>query len=406
MERMLSTRPLLALFALTAVCISACSAPSDGDDAASSDDEEAIAGNAKKINVGFNVGLNDNIPYLHDYFDFASVIQPGPRLCHVYVQWNVADEAAGIGTASDSPSHRPGFEYWLQQVAGKCDEALISFKSTTNGAAPSVSDYSTAVGKFLTTAWSTETGFKGTFAFTAWNEPNNPESAGNGLGVVIEPESAAGYFMALESQCRANGGCKVAAGDFASNGTWWNAYEQNCKDDTVAEDQLCAQKSPENTTNSGPSYLDRYKNYIVNHATDNAFKLGNGFRPAYFAFHGWHDVNEYLDNAAHCTSYDNCVVKRLLTSLGGSWQDSKIWDTETGIDQAANDVILDGDQACGAAFVLHSSAISNRIERVYITRLHNGQTPIGGAILRGDALRPAGFVLAERETTYSGKQCQ
>jgi hypothetical protein len=113
-----------------------------------------------------------------------------------------------------------------------------------------------------------------------------------------------------------------------------------------------------------------------------------------------------LDNADHCSSYDTCVTRRLLTSLGGSWQNARIWNTETGIDQAANDVIQDGDQACGAAFVLRLSALSSRIERVYITRLHNGQTPIGGAILRGNALRPAGVVLAEREITYSGKQCQ
>jgi hypothetical protein len=403
---MVSRRPLFAWIALAAVCVSACSATSDDDGAASTDDsEEALAGNAKKINVGFNVGLADNIPYLHDYFAYAKTIQPGPRLCHTYLQWNIADEAEGIGTEGSANAHRPGFEYWLQQVAGKCDEALISFKSTTNDAAPSVSDYSTAFGKFLSTPWSEETGFNGTFAFTAWNEPNNPEGAGTGLGVVIAPETAAGYFMAAESQCRANGGCKVAAADFASNGTWWSAYEQNCADDTVAEDELCVEKSPENKSNLGPSYLDRYKNFIVNHANDDLFKLGNGFRPAYFAFHGWHDINEYLDKGDPCETYDTCVTRRLLKSVGGSWQNAKIWDTETGIDQSANDVIMDGDQACGAAFVLRLTALSSRIERIYITRLHNGGTPIGGALLRGNALRPAGVVLAERELTYSGKTC-
>jgi hypothetical protein len=59
--------------------------------------------------------------------------------------------------------------------------------------------------------------------------------------------------------------------------------------------------------------------------------------------------------------------------VGGSWQNAKIWDT---------------------------------IERLYITRRHNGAVPIGGALLRDHVLRPAAVVLAERELTYSGKTCR
>jgi hypothetical protein len=212
--------------------------------------------------------------------------------------------------------------------------------------------------------------------------------------------------MSAVAACRANGGCKVAAADFASNGTMWNDYEQNCDDDTVAEAELCGKKSAVNTSNKPASYLDRYKNFIVNHATDPKFALEKGYRPAYFAFHGWHDINEYLDKGAHCDSYDDCVTLKLLKSLGGSWQNAKIWDTETGIDQSANDVILDDDQACGAAFLMRQTAQDSRIDRLYITRLHNGAVPIGGALLRDHTLRPAAVVLAERELKFTGKTCR
>src|ERR1019366_10596835 len=114
----MASSPLFAWIALAAVCVSACSAATD-DDAASTDDTEALSGNAKKINIGFNVGFADNLPYLHDYFDEKRTIQPGPRLCHTYLQWDIADEAEGIGNEKSPNAHRPAFEYWLKEAAGK-----------------------------------------------------------------------------------------------------------------------------------------------------------------------------------------------------------------------------------------------------------------------------------------------
>jgi hypothetical protein len=48
------------------------------------------------------------------------------------------------------------------------------------------------------------------------------------------------------------------------------------------------------------SYLDKYKNYIVDHATDRdvhkkpKYNLPQGFHPEYFAYHPWQDINTYL----------------------------------------------------------------------------------------------------------------
>ena len=77
-------------------------------------------------------------------------------------------------------------------------------------------------------------------------------------------------------------GCKVAAGDFASNGTMWNAFEWNCANDNVAPRGLCTSKSAELADGAAASYLDRYKNEIVASAT--RYGLGNGFRPEQLAY--------------------------------------------------------------------------------------------------------------------------
>ena len=375
----------------------ACTASTDEGDVTTDADEAELAGNAKKINIGFNAGFQEQLQYLPD-FNTKTSIHLGPRLCHEYVDWRVAEGAGSKNANLVAEFNKLGS--WLGAAQGVCDEALISFKSTATAAAPSVSRFETDFKLFLDTDWKTITGFEGTMSFTAWNEPNNPEEPGNGLGVVIEPETAAGYWLAASRQCKLHGGCKVAAGDFASNGNWWNAYEQNCKDDTVAPKDLCNTLSDVADKGAKASYLDRYKNFIVNHVTDYGF--GKSFKPEYFAFHGWHDANMYLKDHDHASDYDTSVVRRVLRSLQGGWGGAKIWDTEVGVDQSATDTIDDDEQACGAAFLLRLHAISPRIERMYYTRLHNGGDK-GGALLDGKNLRPAGKVLAERKTSYTFK---
>jgi hypothetical protein len=124
------------------------------------------------------------------------------------------------------------------------------------------------------------------------------------------------------------------------------------------------------------------------------YGLGIGFRPEVFAYHGWHDTNEYIYDNQLCTNYGNCAVRRLLKSLGSSWASVKIWDTEDGMGQKG--ALTDPQQACGAAFVMRTATISSRIERVLITRLHGGDLQIEV----GHTPRAAFGVLAQRQTVY------
>ena len=283
---------------------------------------------------------------------------------------------------------------WLAKAQGKCDEALISFKAMKPGDPPATATFADAFEKFVKINWAAEAGFTGKLAYTAWNEPNNGDDAGNGLGKVIPPRVAARYYLVAERACRKHG-CKVAAGDFASNGNMWDDFRWNCSNDNVQPSQLCATKSSMNPDGRGPSYLDIYKNEIHNRAPD--LGLGTGFRPKYFAYHGWHDTNRYLNAGDHCTSYETCTLRRLLRALRGSWGDVVIWNTEDGVGQTtAPD---DREQACAAAFLLRLNTISPRIKRLYITRLRGGP---GTLVRADDTLRPAYNVLAGRQLQFAG----
>jgi hypothetical protein len=371
--------------------LTACAA-TGGEDAQSVGED--LSGNASAIDIGFNGGPDQFAAFP---LFFQRDVHAGPRLCHTYLAWDVASEAPAMGNANSPEGKRAWFEYWLHEAAGQCDEALVTFKALSPSAPPSggpSGQFARAFEAFLAQPWAQETGFTGRFAFTPWNEPNNPGGAGSGLGKVLPPDLAAQYYLAAEHACRVKG-CKVAAGDLASNGDWWNDFEWNCADDNVASSQLCKVDSSENPGHAPASYLDRYKNYIANHATE--YGLPGGFRPAYFAFHGWHDINEYLDTGNHCASYGDCATRRLLTSLGGSWGGVRIWDTEVGVDQDAAP-ISNTEQACGSAFLLRLTALSSRITRLYYTRLRGGT----GELVDGATPRPALEVLAQRRTTYAG----
>jgi hypothetical protein len=85
--------------------------------------------------------------------------------------------------------------------------------------------------------------------------------------------------------------------------------------------------------------------------------------------------------------------------MGGSWSGVRLWNTEDGIGQ--NGALGDREQACGAAFLLRLQMISNRVQRLYITRLHGGTDEL----LVGHMPRPAMNVLANREQTYPAGNC-
>ncbi|HEY4244706.1 MAG TPA: hypothetical protein VGM88_33055 [Kofleriaceae bacterium] len=390
---------LRAVLALAlASTLAGCFVGDDGDDATvdnSDGDEGGFApeavGDAHDLRFGFD-GPTDQLAYFDDFYGAATVNQ-GARLCHTYLPWNVANQAPNHGDAT-SRADRAYLDAWLRAAQGHCDEALISFKAMTHQAPPTKSAYATAVTKFVATDWAAETGFTGAFSFTPWNEPNNADDAGTGLGVAIDARLAADYYLSLEKACRAHG-CKVAAGDFASNGTMWNAFEWNCANDNVAEADLCKTKSDVST--GGASYLDKYKNEIANQGK--TYGLGAGFRPEYFGYHGWHDTNEYLNSNSHCGTYDNCALRRILKSLGGSWGGVILWDTEDGVGQNVDPG--DVEQGCGAAFLQRLVTISSRVHRVYLTRLHGG----GGQLLAAHALRPAATNFAHRVINYTAGHC-
>jgi hypothetical protein len=356
---------------------------------------EAV-GDPSRLDVGFNDGHVEQFDYYADFFN-ASAIHPGPRLCHAYFAWNVGNQAphAGVVTAQGS---RAFVDHWFASAQGHCDDVLVSFQAYAHGAPPSTAAFADAFEKFAGNDWRAETGYTGTISYTPWNEPNNGANDGNGLGAAIDARLAARYYLAAARSCRAHG-CKVAAGDFASNGNMWNDFEWNCANDNVAPSELCSTKSSANPGDKPASYLDRYKNEIV--ARSHEFGMPAGFRPEAFAFHGWHDSNSYLNTASHCSAYGDCALRRILKSLGGSWRAVALWNTEDGIGQtSAPD---DREQACGAAFLVRLQTITSRLHRLYITRLHGGA---GQLLVDHQTPRPAMFVLARRETSYAAGNCR
>lgn len=390
--------------ALMAGCVADAPAQTpDGDyDAGDASSEDGLppggspdAVDLSKLDIGWNTGYATQFDYFPDFF--AQAIPAGPRLCHAYFSWNVADQAPHAGAVTDQAS-RAFVDDWFAKAQGACDEALISFKAISPGAVPSTAAYTAAFEKFAATDWAGETGFTGRLSFTPWNEPNNAAGSGNGLGVQIPPRVAARYYLAAERSCRQHN-CRVAAGDFASNGNMWNDFEMNCLNDNVAPADLCKAKSAVNTGDAPASYLDVYKNEIVARATE--FGLPADFRPEYFAYHGWHDSNRYLDAGDHCSTYATCTLRRILYSLRGSWGAIELWNTEDGIGQTS--APSDDAQACGAAFLMRLQAITSRTKRLYITRLHGGA---GELVRDGHVHRPALKLLQQRIRDATGVSCQ
>ncbi len=379
-------------------CVLACALLACGDSGIESSTDE-LAGHPDAIDIGFNGGP-DQFAYYDEFLKTSTVPQKGPRICHTYPSWDVALQAPGHGSTA-LPGSRAWLEDWLAHAEGHCDEALISFKSYPKSeggsgheapamtSAPSVAEYTKAATAFVTTKWPKWTG---KFAFTPWNEPNNGAKSGDGLGKELSPSEAAEYYLALRHLCGKHS-CKVAAGDLASNGTMVADFHFNCPSDIVAPKDLCKEAS----------WLDRYKNYLANHANDAPYKLGAGFRPEVFAFHPWYDVNDYVNSKTHCNTTEHCSTRALLENLGGSWSHVEIWDTEIGVGQDGEAALSDARQACGAAFLIRLTAnLSARITRIYYTRMRGGNP----ALFTGTtSARPAMKVLADRETQYTKTSC-
>lgn len=396
---------------------------------------QTAAANALSLNIGFNgaafSGTNNQIPYIDafytatkSYYTSIGRSMSGVRRCHAYVSWDVALEPAGSGSATEEGS-RVWLQQWLQAYAGHCDQALITFKwvvgvschyylgcalGTDVEAIPHPAEVGTALNAFLQASWP---GWSGKFAFTPWNEPNNAAKSGDGFdnGLKIGARTAADYYLAMRFYCTSAVNCEIAAGDFASNGNGYQDFIQQCDDDTTT---LCG---------SG-SYIDTFKYYLNHDAT--AYGLPSGFRPEYFAFHGWADANDYLHylqygTATNCytVTSPNCVTRLTYNAFSnaihignGTWTSVKFWDTEVGAGQVGNTYTMNptnDQQAQTAAFVLNlTGSVSDRFWRLLYTRAWSTDGQWWSLFCAdGTTAKPSLTVLANRQVSYtpSGSSC-
>ena len=361
---------------------------------------QTIIRNAQSLNIGFN-GPDRQLPYMTTFYvatnayyhTIGRTSMPGNRHCHAYLSWDIAEQSVGSGNIKKEGT-RAWLEDWLKHAQGQCDEALLTFKYI-NGVSkgegfPTAADFEAAFTMFQNISWA-YTGWTGTFAFTAWNEPNNGAPSGDGLSMLVDAKLAADYYLAIRKHCTPPS-CSVAAGDFASNGHLGNGFVQNCARDATV---LCR----------NASYMDQYKYYLAKDAATYGLGSGTSFRPEIFAYHAWDDINDYIKQNPNCDSVKdhNCTTWVLLNSLSkDGWADTTIWDTEVGAGQNPQtnpDAIT---QACAASFLLRLTATaSSRISRIYYTRPYENDGEHWSLFTASGEPKPAFTVLAERDTSYT-----
>jgi len=361
---------------------------------------QTISQNAQNLNIGFN-GPNRQLSYTTAFYaatnayyrSIGSASMPGNRHCHAYLSWDIAEHPVGSGNINREGT-RAWLEDWLKYAEGRCDEALLTFKyidgvSKSKGF-PTAADFEAAFERFQSISWA-YTGWTGTFAFTAWNEPNNGARSGDGLSMPVDAKLAADYYLAIRKHC-APPSCSVAAGDFGSNGHLGDGFIQRCTREDAA---LCR----------NASYLDQYKYYLANDAAAYGLGSGTSFRPEIFAYHGWDDMNDYINGNPNCGSVKdhNCTTWVLLKSLSNdSWAGSTIWDTEVGAGQNPQSNPDAITQACAASFLLRLTATASaRITRIYYTRPYENDGEHWSLFTAAGEQKPAFTVLADRDTSYA-----
>jgi hypothetical protein len=392
----------MTLVAGSAGCVGSDSIDSQSDDG---QHENEVTSSPGAFFIGVEGTASDRAAY--EVFRAKSPTSAAqPRLCHVYTFWDAAERSLPVPPGKDATTGFYDFFGWMAAAEGQCDEVMISFKGQSDGGVylrPRFEDFQRGFKAMLALTAPNKklANWAGRLSFTAWNEPNNLAGAGNGLGTTISAEDAAHLYLVARQLCQPNT-CKIAAGDFATNGNMDGDIEFNCADDNDPANTPthCAHPSTTSTASHGPSYLDRYKNYIAVHASE--YGLGKAFRPEYFAYHPWQDVNDYVYSNKPCAGYDHCVTQRLIQSLGSSWGHTEIWDTEIGIgfqkDPAPNPT---STEPCGAAFLVQLTELSNRITRVYFLQFGAGRGPL----VSGNDLNAAGQILASRATSFAGASC-
>ena len=215
------------------------------------------------------------------------------RLAHYYAHWNVA-------LLAPTDPDRVKLQTWLDRAACHGVEPMVTF--TPSGPLPVPAQYDVAFGRFRATWPQVQ-------AFTAWNEPNGPDSWPDSA------RTAADIYLRALTRCRPGSGCIVAAGDMAAT-----------VPGRVTEFAMAA--GPDRPCDRAScSWLDRYK------ASIDADSATYGFphhRPAYWAVHNWADAFNYERNASHCSTAAGCVTAAFYASLQGSWARTEIWMTEVG----------------------------------------------------------------------------
>lgn len=169
----------------------------------------------------------------------------------------------------------------------------------------------------------------------------------------------------------------------------WQDFVQNCSNDLAQT--LCA----------NASYMDKYKHHL---AFDNVnFGFSSGFRPEVFAYHGWDDVNNYINTGSHCTDPDRCTIKAFFHAMSGeTWTGSIFWDTEVGAGQNPQSNPDPTLQACAAAFLLNLTAsTSSRFYRIYYTKADESDGQYWSLFDSAGEEKPAFAVFADRQISYT-----
>src|ERR1700748_3128024 len=88
--RIMLRTALIAAFSTLLFVLPGCSSD-QGDEPAKTDEE--LSGSPSAINIGFSGDATQFTDY--DKFLSKGVKEPGPRICHTYTSWDVANHKAG-----------------------------------------------------------------------------------------------------------------------------------------------------------------------------------------------------------------------------------------------------------------------------------------------------------------------
>lgn len=358
------------------VLLAGCSAASDGAPAGEDPGVSAEELRYDPTSHGITIGYAGGLPQLIDtgiWNDLWSTTSGAPhnRICLAYVPWDVARLHPSNGARAyfqkfhdrarlDRCELAIDFKHWAMGDPGLVDGKVVRPLDYDDARPRGVADFDRAFMEFRR-EW------PDVHVFLPWNEPNNANDSGDGLGKIIPAKEAALYYLAMRRQCHPYLNCQLAAGNFLSFDAASLALE--CSKNP---DQLCTETQIRD--NKG-SYVDHYKYYLDRYAESRG--LPRHFRPEHFAFHPWY--------GSPCKKPEYpCPTDAIEASLGGSWKRADLWITEYGL----------GGDAAEIATALGFFFKRPRITRWYYFRF---QDMLGAACTESDC--PAMTVLRDRLTS-------